>query len=158
MWSGSTALKNDRRSMALAEMLPLLRDWAEWVSLQKEVHDADIALLASRADIREVGAELSDFAETAAVVELMDVVVTVDTSVANLAGAMGKTVWISAVQPSRLALDAGSRGQRVVPDCTPVSPTRDGGLGYRHSSGERGTRKAVRGRLLKDRVYLREWS
>ena len=94
VWSGSAALKNDRRSMGLAAMLPLLRDWAEWVSLQKEVRDADNALLASRADIRQVGAELSDFAETAAVVELMDVVVTVDTSVANLAGAMGKPVWI----------------------------------------------------------------
>ncbi len=37
VWSGSKALKNDRRSMALGDMLPLVRDWAEWVSLQKEV-------------------------------------------------------------------------------------------------------------------------
>ena len=51
-------------------------------------------LLASRADLRHVGDELQDFADTAALVELMDVVVTVDTSVANLAGAMGKPVWI----------------------------------------------------------------
>jgi tetratricopeptide (TPR) repeat protein len=94
VWSGSTALKNDKRSMALADMLPLVRDWAEWVSLQKEVREAETALLASHADLRHVGAGLADFADTAALVELMDVVVTVDTSVANLAGAMGKAVWI----------------------------------------------------------------
>ena len=88
------ALKNDRRSMPLKELVPLMGGWAEWVSLQKEVRDSDAALLASRADLRDVGAELNDFADTAALVELMDVVVTVDTSVAHVAGAMGKPVWI----------------------------------------------------------------
>src|SRR6266567_517967 len=94
VWSGSKALKNDRRSMALGDMLPLVRDWAEWVSLQKEVRESEAALLASRADLRHVGGELEDFADTAALVELMDVVVTVDTSVTHVAGAMGKPVWI----------------------------------------------------------------
>jgi tetratricopeptide (TPR) repeat protein len=94
VWSGSAALRNDKRSMALAEMLPLLSDRAEWVGLQKEVRETDASLLASRPDLRNVGGELMDFADTAALVELMDVVVTVDTSVANLAGAMGKPVWI----------------------------------------------------------------
>ena len=93
-WSGSKGLRNDKRSMALAQMLPLVRDWAAWISLQKEVRESDAALLASRADIRHVGHELRDFADTAALVETMDVVVTVDTSVAHLAGAMGKAVWI----------------------------------------------------------------
>ncbi len=94
VWSGSKALRNDRRSMALADMLPLVRDWAEWVSLQKEVRESEAALLTSRADLRHVGGELEDFADTAALVELMDVVVTVDTSVTHVAGAMGKPVWI----------------------------------------------------------------
>jgi tetratricopeptide (TPR) repeat protein len=94
VWSGSQALRNDRRSMALADMLPLVRDWAEWVSLQKEVREPEAALLASRADLRHVGGELEDFADTAALVEMMDVVVTVDTSVTHVAGAMGKPVWI----------------------------------------------------------------
>jgi tetratricopeptide (TPR) repeat protein len=94
VWSGSRLLSNDKRSMALAEMLPLVRDWAEWVSVQKEVSETDTALLASRTDLRHVGGELKDFADTAALVELMDVVVTVDTSVAHVAGAMGKPVWI----------------------------------------------------------------
>ena len=94
VWSGSVALKNDRRSMALADMLPLMSPEAEWVSVQKDVRASDVALLQSRRELRHLGSELRDFADTAAVVELMDLVVTIDTSVANLAGAMGKPVWI----------------------------------------------------------------
>jgi tetratricopeptide (TPR) repeat protein len=94
VWSGSAALRNDTRSMTLAEMLPLLELGCDWVSLQKEVPERDAALLVSRGDVRSIGAELEDFADTAALVELCDVVVTVDTSVANLAGAMGKAAWI----------------------------------------------------------------
>lgn len=94
VWSGSMALRNDRRSMALKEMLPLMGAWAQWISLQKEVRDSDAAALASRADLRDAGAELNDFADTAALIELMDLVVTVDTSVAHVAGAMGKPLWI----------------------------------------------------------------
>jgi hypothetical protein len=95
VWSGSSGHKNDRnRSIALAEMLSLVADWAEWVSLQKEVRETDAHLLASRTDIRHFGGELEDFADTAALVELLDVVVTVDTSVAHLAGVLSKEVWI----------------------------------------------------------------
>lgn len=94
VWSGSRSQRNDKRSMTLAQMLPLLRDGVEWVSLQKELGEHEAALLVARADLRHVGAELADFADTAAVVELLDVLVTVDTSVAHVAGAMGKPVWI----------------------------------------------------------------
>jgi len=94
VWSGSMALRNDRRSMALREMLPLIGEWAEWVSLQKELRESDLVPLAAHPALRDVGAELNDFADTAAVIELMDVVVTVDTSVVHVAGAMGKPVWI----------------------------------------------------------------
>ena len=95
VWSGSTAHRNDRnRSIAFAEILAVVGDWAEWTSLHKDVSESDAALLASRKDVRHLGGRLRSFADTAALVELMDVVVTVDTSVAHLAGAMGKPVWI----------------------------------------------------------------
>jgi tetratricopeptide (TPR) repeat protein len=94
VWSGSMSQRNDKRSMALSAMLPLLGEWAEWISLQKDVRESDATLLAARADLRHVGGELQDFADTAAVMELIDVLVTVDTSVAHVAGGMGKPVWI----------------------------------------------------------------
>ena len=50
--------------------------------------------MASRPEIRYVGDELQDFADTAALLDLIDLVVSVDTGVAHLAGAMGKPVWI----------------------------------------------------------------
>ncbi len=75
-------------------MLPLLGDWAEWVSLQKDVPAEDAGLLASHPGLRPFGAEFVDFADTAALVELMDIVVTVDTSVAHVAGGMGKPLWV----------------------------------------------------------------
>jgi len=94
VWSGSMKLKNDRRSAPLAELLRLVAGWAEWISLQTELRDADLPLLASRPELRHVGGQLNDFADTAAALELADVLVTVDTSVAHVAGAMGKPVWI----------------------------------------------------------------
>ncbi len=95
VWRGNPAHRNDQnRSLALADLLPLLRHPAEWISLQKTVSEDDAALLAQHSGIRHFGAQLKDFADTTALTELMDLVISVDTSVAHLAGAMGKPVWI----------------------------------------------------------------
>ena len=94
VWSGSNSIRNDPRSVALEQALSLVSDQAEWISLQKEVRPADAALLAANPRVRHFGDELNDFGDTAALVQSMDIVVTVDTSVAHLAGAMGKPVWI----------------------------------------------------------------
>jgi ADP-heptose:LPS heptosyltransferase len=95
VWSGNPRHPNDRsRTVALEQILRLANDSVECISLQKEMRESDASVLASRTDVRQFGGELRDFAETAALVEHMDLVVTVDTSVAHLAGAMGKPTWI----------------------------------------------------------------
>ena len=92
-WSGNL-LPDPNRSMALADALPLALEGIELISLQKEVRASDAALLATRPDIRHFGDELRDFADTAALIEAVDIVISIDTSVAHLAGAMGKPLWI----------------------------------------------------------------
>ena len=54
----------------------------------------DAAVLRERSDIIDLTADLTDFAETAALVCCLDLVITVDTSVAHLAGALGRPTWI----------------------------------------------------------------
>jgi tetratricopeptide (TPR) repeat protein len=94
-WSGSTANPRGRhRSMTLRQFLPLIPESTQIISLQKDVRDTDVGLLASRQDIFHAGVGLADFSDTAALLASVDLVVTVDTSVAHLAAAMGKTVWI----------------------------------------------------------------
>lgn len=94
VWSGSTEHKNDHnRSLPLAELLQHLPDTFEYVSLQKEVRQSDQeALTASK--LLHFCDELKDFTDTTALCACMDVVVSVDTSVAHLAGAMGKPTCV----------------------------------------------------------------
>lgn len=94
-WSGSSAHANDRnRSIALTDLIAGLSPGYQYISLQKEPRDADRRTLGTRPDILTFEEHLADFADTAALCELVDVVVSVDTSVAHLAGALGKPAWI----------------------------------------------------------------
>jgi hypothetical protein len=94
-WSGSTWLRNDHnRSIALSRFGGIRAAPAAFFALQKEIRDADREALESGSGVRHFERELDDFRDTAALVALMDVVITVDTSIAHLAGAMGKPVWI----------------------------------------------------------------
>jgi hypothetical protein len=94
-WSGSAEHKSDqKRSIPLAQMAELVSGHAQFVSLQKELRAADRVTLSERHDIRHFGDELHDFADTAALIEACDLVISADTAVAHLAGALGKEVWI----------------------------------------------------------------
>jgi tetratricopeptide (TPR) repeat protein len=95
VWSGSSGNKGDTiRSISLRSLLPLANLDAEFVSLQKDVRAGDAALLQERSDLVHLGDKLNTFADTAAVIANLDLVISVDTSVAHLAGALAKPVWI----------------------------------------------------------------
>lgn len=93
-WAGNPNHENDRnRSIPLHEFLDLVTDDAELINLQRELSEADEQALA-RQRVRSFHRDLTDFSETAALVENLDLIITVDTSLAHLAGALGKPVWI----------------------------------------------------------------
>ncbi|WP_374318068.1 tetratricopeptide repeat protein [Aquabacterium sp.] len=94
-WSGNTAHVDDaKRSLAFAQLATVLGSDIDWVVLQKDIRSADQTALAQHPHVCHFGAQLNDFTDTAALCNLMDVVVSVDTSVAHLAATLGKPTWI----------------------------------------------------------------
>jgi tetratricopeptide (TPR) repeat protein len=94
VWAGNPDHKNDHnRSMALRTLAPLLDCDVQFVSLQKGLRDQDRAFLGERPDIVDLTQHLTDFSETAALIACLDLVISVDTSVTHLAGALGAPVW-----------------------------------------------------------------
>jgi ADP-heptose:LPS heptosyltransferase len=94
-WAGNPRMRGNRwRSPPLAALLPLFATGASWVSLQKEVPEHDRATIARVPRLRQLGPLFADFADTAAVMAQLDLVVTVCTSVAHLAGALGRPTWV----------------------------------------------------------------
>ena len=95
VWSGNPKHSNDRNRSLPLEMLSRILDLdARFVSLQKDLKAGDREYLCERADIVDLSEHLTDFAETAALVSCLDLVITVDTSVAHLAGALGCATWV----------------------------------------------------------------
>jgi len=95
VWSGSSVHQNDHnRSIPLALLEPLWRLPIDFHALQIEFRPAEAELLRQIQPLRRHAEQLRDFADTAALLDAMDLVICVDTSVAHLAGAMAKPVWI----------------------------------------------------------------
>ena len=96
VWAGSPTHSNDRnRSARLAQLRPMFdAPGITWFAVQKGPRLSEVSGYFGRAPLLNLGASIEDFSDTAAIVANLDLVVTVDTSVAHLAGAMGRKVWI----------------------------------------------------------------
>jgi tetratricopeptide (TPR) repeat protein len=93
-WSGNARQGNDEnRSVPLIALAALYAQDATFVSLQPLVRERDAGTL-SQCGIVDFGAELASFADTAALMEALDLVISVDTSTAHLAGALGRPLWV----------------------------------------------------------------
>ncbi|MSP00398.1 MAG: glycosyltransferase family 41 protein [Acetobacteraceae bacterium] len=95
-WTGRPTHPNDRRrSVRLSRLLPLADAGpAAFISLQKPVPDADKETMRAFDGMTDLSNELTDFGETAALLQNLDLIITVDTSMGHLAGALAKPVWI----------------------------------------------------------------
>ncbi len=95
VWAGSPQHKNDRnRSVALERLAPLFgASGIRWFALQVGERRAELARLPA-GTIADVSEHLTDFAETAAAIASLDLVIAVDTATAHIAGALGRPVWV----------------------------------------------------------------
>ncbi len=95
-WSGNPSHRHDHlRSIPLQDFASITRDTTlRFFSLQKELRPADAASLGSLVHIEDISGRLEDFGDTAAAMSSLDLVITVDTATAHLAGALGVRVWV----------------------------------------------------------------
>ena len=95
VWSGSTTHKSDhKRSLLLNQLTSLLVLPFEFHSLQKEIREIDVKTLTYFPKIHQHQDDQRDFSDAAALIDEMDLVISVDTAVAHLSGAMGKKTFI----------------------------------------------------------------
>lgn len=96
VWSGRASHANDAKRSLTPEVLAPL--WAvpgvALFSLQKDLRPGHLERLMALGPVHDLSPELTDFAETAAALEQMDLLISVDSAVAHLAGALGRPVWL----------------------------------------------------------------
>lgn len=94
-WSGNAAHRDDRnRSLTLEQVEPILSLGLPLYCVQRQLRAVDMPLFATYPNLAYFGQDLRDFADTAALIEEMDLVISTDTATAHLAGALGKPVWL----------------------------------------------------------------
>jgi ADP-heptose:LPS heptosyltransferase len=95
-WRGNPSHSNDRRRSLDAELLAqaLALSGITLVSLQPNARVPELAALCQAAPLLDAGPALSDFADTAALITVLDLVISVDSAVCHLAGALGHPVWV----------------------------------------------------------------
>jgi hypothetical protein len=96
VWAGSPTYPYDhQRSCALRDFAPVLQTpGIAWYSLQKGDRSQELTQLPSDIRIQDLAPGLHDFGDTALLIDQLDLVLTVDTAVAHLAGALSKPVWV----------------------------------------------------------------
>lgn len=102
VWAGNPTHLRDRfRSLALAQLAPLASvPGVRFFALQKGSGEREAAAPPAGFAIDNLGPELGDFLDTAAVIASLDLVISVDTSVAHLAGALGRPIWTLLPRPA----------------------------------------------------------
>lgn len=95
VWAGNPQFKDDRtRSMNIKQLAPLAAvHGVKFLSLQKGAAEAQAKNPPPGLELIDLGPELKDFADTAAAMSVLDLIITTDTSVPSLAGALGRPVW-----------------------------------------------------------------
>ena len=95
-WAGNPDFRADRpRSIGLTPLIPLLSvPGVQFISLQRDLRLGDDEVLRQHPHVIRLGDQLEDFSDTAAVMSLLDLVISSDTAPVHLAGALGRPVWI----------------------------------------------------------------
>ena len=95
VWSGNPRHDRDvERSIPFRSLVPLFDARVTFISLQKELRAGDLPILMEHPAVLNLGEGLTDFSDTAGLVSEIDLVISVDTSVAHLAAALGRPTWI----------------------------------------------------------------
>jgi tetratricopeptide (TPR) repeat protein len=95
-WAGNPSFKNDRdRSILLKNILPVCTvPGAKYISIQKDLRPGDEGILDVHPHITRMDREITDFQDTAAIMMSLDLIISSDTSIVNLAGALARPVWV----------------------------------------------------------------